>query len=785
MAGEKLSWMFELLDRMSGPADRIAKKLKVLEPALKTTGTGASTFARAIGFIGQKFGPQAAGAVLRFASSVTNLGQKLGPVLKPIAGLLGKVGTGVAKGLAVAGTAMIAVGAAAAAAVGGLAIAGGRWALESIAFKETTIASLEAILGTKQAAEEVFNKATKFAAKTPFSTSQVAAAFERLVSAGVEVKDLEKTMQSLGDFAGTDLSKLEGAISVIAQIKGKGKLQGEELMQLAERGLPMGKVLDALALKLGKTKDEVQSLLSAGKIDSATGIGAIMSVIDGTFGGRMEKASNTLEGLWSTLKSVPEDLLFSEGAAKSIEKMVGPIKDMIKGFTAALAPDTENGKRLIAMFDQIAATVGGIFGGFKADDISSTIKSILNVAEPLLTVFLAWGKALVGGLGSVLGPVVKWLGELSKDPKALAELTQAFATVGSVVGKVLGVVIVIVGAILALDVAIMGLVGSVVDFATSAWASISSFLSGVRKQLQPFIDQFMAAWGQLTAAFSELWTRLKPQLAAIAEPLVGGLAVAWGAIKGIIALLAKGAFIVALAAIRDAFEAIVNTVKFLAKAIGFVIDVVDTVKKTLGDFGLIDPGAGPFDWLTQGIAGLQGAVGTLGATWTAITTFFTDLWNSVATMSWQELGMSIVRGILDGILAMLGPAGGVMGSLGATLFNAIKPGAPSPVPPVPGAPVVAPIVPPPPSMFGAAIQLGAGVPPAANAIQPGAPVGSTTGAGAGAAATKEQTFQISIPQIIIQVMSGEDPASAGKRAADSFSSQLGAALKGLSGEAGL
>jgi tape measure domain-containing protein len=610
---EKLSWMFELLDRMSGPADRIAKSLKRLDPGLKTTAGRTSLFSRLIGGIGSTFGPKAAGAVLRFAGSFVNLADKV-KVLKPVADVLGKVGGVAAKGLAVAGTAMIAVGAAAAAAVGGLAVAGGKWIIESIAFKETTIASLEAILGTKQAAEDVFNKATKFAAKTPFSTSQVAAAFERLVAAGVEVKDLEKTMQSLGDFAGTDISKLEGAIGVIAQIKGKGKLQGEELMQLAERGLPMGKVLDELAKKMGKTNDEVQKLLSSGSINAEQGIGAIMSVINTTFGGRMEKASNTLEGLWSTLKSVPEDILFNPAAAASIEKLVGPIKELIKGFTSALSPDTENGKRLIAMFDQISTAVASVLGGLSADGISKTISSILNVAEPLLTIFLAFGKSVLSGLGDVLAPVLKWMGELGKDPEMLKSLTDAFITFGKAIGMALGVVVVTVGAILAFQLAIAGLVGAVIDFSMA-----------------------------VTTAFVD-------------------------------------------------------------------------------------------------------AISSIG-------TFFEDLWKRISNMSWQELGMAVVRGIIHGILAMISPAGGAMALLGDTLFNAITPGS-------------------------AAMPAGA-------AIQPGAPSGSTTGAASGiAAGAKNQSVAVSVPQIIINAIAGEDPPASGRRAADSFMGQMGSALKGMLNEAG-
>jgi len=609
MSGDRMTWVFELLDRMSGPADRIAKKLKVLDPALKTTGGQASAFSRAIGFIGQKFGPQATSSVLRFANATMNLGAKL----RPVANVLGSVGSVAGKGLAVAGTAMVAIGVAAATAFAGAAVAGGRFVAHALVFKEDSLTAFEAILGSKAEAEKVMAMATKFAAKTPFQTGEVIDLAKSLLTRGFKPGELEKLMLGVGDVGamlGTE--KMDSVINALGKMRSSGKLTGETMAMLADAGINSQLVYDALGKALGKPREEVEKLMAAGKITDAQGIAATMEAISkglsgGTLGGAMEKKSKTLSGLWSTLASIPEELVFSA----NMSAVIDPIKEFLKLLTAALGPDSPAGKRVVAMLEMIGKAIGELFAGFTGGDITKTLDAILNVAEPLLTVFLAYGKALIGGLGSVLGPVVKWLGELTKDPETLQMITDAFVTLGKAIGIALGIVIVTVGAILALEAAIAALIGGFMDLSVAVGESIANAFRG--------------------------------------------------------------------------------------------------------------------------------------------------LWDQLATMSWQELGMAIVQGILNGILAMFSPAGGVMGMLGEHLFNSVLGGAGG----------------------------GNGAAPApAGSVQPGAAAGSTTGAAQEMGGGSSNVNNVSVPQIIINAIAGESPEDTGRRAGESFMSQLGASLKGLMNEAG-
>jgi len=477
---EKLSWMFELLDKMSGPADKIAKSLKKLDPALKTTGGQSSLFSRIIGGIGQTFGPKASGAVLRFASAAFNLGGKLG-ILSPAFKALGSVGAVAGKGLLLAGTAMIGIGLAAATAVGGLAIAGGRYVASALVFKEDSLTAFEAILGSKSAADEVMAQATKFAAKTPFKTSEVVDMAKSLLTRGFKGNELDTLMKGVGDVGALlGAEKMDSVINALGKMRANGKMTGETLQMLADAGINSQLVFASLGKQLGKSKDEIEKLMAAGKITDAQGIKAAMDAIakglsGGELGGAMDKKSKTLSGLLSTLESVPEELVFSANMSAAIE----PIKKFIELITTAMSPDSANGKRVIAMLEEVGKAVGEIFGEMNGGDVAGTFAAILNVVEPLFKAFVAFGKGAFKGIVAVLTPIIKAFEKFGKQPGGIESLTLAMASMGELVGASLAVLVVVVGAVVGALLGLITRASAIISWLWELAGEIVSFFENV------------------------------------------------------------------------------------------------------------------------------------------------------------------------------------------------------------------------------------------------------------------------------------------------------------------
>lgn len=482
---DKLQWFFELIDRISAPAKTMEKSLARVDSALKKVEKdAASSFSTKI------------------SKAIGSVSQQVGGIASSLSSTFGSL------------PAMIS-----GAAVGGLAILGGKWMVDSLVFKENTLDSLEMMLKSKEAAERVFKMGTDFAAKTPFSSGQIGAAFEKLVAAGFKEDELQKMMTGIGDLAGTDAQKIDRALMAISQIKGKGKLQGEELMQLAEMGLPMGQVLDQLAKSMGKTKEETQALLSAGKIDANTGIGAIMATINATFGGRMEKASNSLAGLWSTLQAAPSDVLMG----LDMEPMVAPIKGLIKDVTKLLAPDAIGGKMLARLFSGAGEIVGKLAGTLQGIDWGKWLgkaDEIVTKLWPKLEKLWAGFTKVFGlddagaGLEGVLDSISKWLDSI--DPKTMETL-----------GQVLGAVVFGVIKLFEWSLRLAFGLGTVVHEFLSFWLAVGDAMTG---NFDPLLEKLDGFWQSLKQRFFEGGVDL---LLGLAEGILSGITPASAAIDSI------------------------------------------------------------------------------------------------------------------------------------------------------------------------------------------------------------------------------------------------------------
>jgi tape measure domain-containing protein len=442
--------MFELLDRMSGPAEKINKALGGVGGAIKKLGGEGSgsvgLFGKGIQWVGRTFGAQAAGSVLRFSSAAVNLGEKL----KPVGTAVSKIGSMGASAFSALGGAMLTVGAAAASVGAGLALAGGSWVAHFLTFKEDSIAAFKAMTGSKDAADRIFDKAVKFASKTPFKESDVVAMTQALATRGFKEGELDTLMKGVGDVGamlGTE--KMDSVINALGKMRANGKMTGETLQMLADAGINAQLVFDSLGKQLGKSKEQVQALMQAGKITDAQGIQAAMDAIangmsGGKLGGAMEEKSKTITGLLSTLQGRPEAIL----AHANMEGLMEPFKAFLANLNDALDPDGPVAKRFTAIIEKIGNAFGELFGELNSGrDLKTTLGGVLNVIEPLVDAFGAFLKGGFKGLSAVFKPIIDVFVMLGEQPGGIEKLTTALGHWGEIMGFLVGAIIVGVGAI--------------------------------------------------------------------------------------------------------------------------------------------------------------------------------------------------------------------------------------------------------------------------------------------------------------------------------------------------
>lgn len=157
------------------------------------------------------------------------------------------------------------------------------------------LANLE---GGSAGAERAMAWIENFAVKTPLEMEQVVASYAKLKAFGIDPTNgsmlaLVDTMAATGG----NVETMEGMVLALGQAWTKGKLQGEEAMQLLERGVP---VWDILSKKLGKTTAEVMKMSEKGQLGRKE-IQLLMDALGEANAGAAEDMSKTWDGMISNL----------------------------------------------------------------------------------------------------------------------------------------------------------------------------------------------------------------------------------------------------------------------------------------------------------------------------------------------------------------------------------------------------------------------------------------------------------------------------------------------------
>ncbi|MDY3512958.1 tape measure protein [Riemerella anatipestifer] len=170
---------------------------------------------------------------------------------------------------------------------------------------------LQNLANTQEVGTALYDGLTKFATDTVFGTEVYDMANQMLAN-GIKDADVLPIMQQLGDISMGDANKLGSLSLAFAQINGKGKLAGQELLQLINAGF---NPLQVLSEKTGEsmeslTKRMEQGGISVGEVrkafDLATGKG-------GKFHNMLTNVANTPYGKMEGFKGQLEQIMVKIG----------------------------------------------------------------------------------------------------------------------------------------------------------------------------------------------------------------------------------------------------------------------------------------------------------------------------------------------------------------------------------------------------------------------------------------------------------------------------------------
>lgn len=280
--------------------------------------------------------------------------------------------------------------------------------------------SLEVMLGSASKASAMIEKMREFAAKTPLTLENVISGGSLLMSYGVDESNLIDTMTKLGDLASGNAEKMDRITLAYGQMLAKGKVTGEELMQMTEAGVPLQ---TALAESIGVTGEEFSKMVSAGKvgIDDLNKAITGLTTGNGKFAGMMEKQSQTMHGMLSTLLDN-----LSEFMRKMGEGAFGEVKSALQEASDLLAEWEEDGT-----LDRWAQGVGVMLKNLIAF-LKTAISAGLDFKEAIIAGAVALGTFKIAiGMGNVISAAVASIQHFTAATKAATAAQATFNAVGA------------------------------------------------------------------------------------------------------------------------------------------------------------------------------------------------------------------------------------------------------------------------------------------------------------------------------------------------------------------
>jgi len=225
------------------------------------------------------------------------------------------------------------------------AIQGLKFSIASAAELETQTRSLQTLTGSLEDAQNIIQELQDFGAFTPFTSTELIDTAKRLKAFGVDTNKLVETTKRLGDVAGATGAKLDGIATAYGQIVAKGRLQGEELLQLQERGIGLQ---DELQKMYGLTGEEFRKALEKGRISAEAVELAItrLTTKGGKYANGAIAQSDTLAGKFSTLQDNVTRFAQRIGQVLSpvLKGLLDQVNELISGFNRLFLQGDLEGK---------------------------------------------------------------------------------------------------------------------------------------------------------------------------------------------------------------------------------------------------------------------------------------------------------------------------------------------------------------------------------------------------------------------------------------------------------
>jgi tape measure domain-containing protein len=401
------------------------------------------------------------------------------------------------------------------------------------------------MLGSAEKAQKFLKQLQQFANSTPFEFEDVTGAAQKFLSMGFAAKDVIPMLTAVGDAVaamGGGAEQIDSVTTALTQMQIKGKVSGEEIMQLSEQGVPAIQILaDSFKVSTG----EMSKMISNGDVLSKQAIPLIIKGLEqGTknvkgFGGMMQAQSETMAGKWSTfmdtLKMGLGNLatIFLPAVKKGVDTLSigmgaffngiqGKADKTLNGFASTINNVGLGLKAMISAFKEGDITSDGLVGKFESFGLSMnllvqsfkdgeiSVKGFYTVAQTAGVIMRIFYDAVIATVDATK-QMVKWLQEHDTVAKALVTtmtalyaITKAYAITTAIQAA---------GGIAAM-VKQLTLVASVMKTVTAVqWAYNGAVAAASYLQIAGYLSALavaqkaVAVWTKIVTAAQWLWNQ--------------------------------------------------------------------------------------------------------------------------------------------------------------------------------------------------------------------------------------------------------------------------------------
>jgi tape measure domain-containing protein len=258
----------------------------------------------------------------------------------------------------------------------------------------TTI--LDKLIGEAGAGAAKFRELADTAIDMGANVGSLVSAFVKMRTQGIKpTNDQMRTLIDTVAAMGGSEEVLEGVSTALGQIQAKGKVSSEELLQLAERGLP---VYEILREELNLTAEQVSNIGNMSVSTSKT-IDAIFKGLEKRFAGTAESMKGNFSGIVKEIKSLWEEFLRvvgESGAFDAVKNVLSDIRDSMR--QAFKTGDAKEWARDISLAVKVA---------------SEAVGELVAFTGQLIREF-----ARAASKAGVFNDIREWLSEISAEFKA-------------------------------------------------------------------------------------------------------------------------------------------------------------------------------------------------------------------------------------------------------------------------------------------------------------------------------------------------------------------------------